>query len=176
MKAIKNKLVESFKFYKVYHKHPINKGIHLCTIPILVITMLVLFSYIGFIIGSSHIFNNMCAINIGLIAIVIYLTAYFILDVFSASLLTPIIIFWYLSANVIRYYVPFAWLFALIIHFIAWVLQFIGHGIYEENKPALVDSLIQAFLMAPMFVFLELLFSCGYNPDFRKEVEDETLL
>jgi len=36
----------------------------------------------------------------------------------------------------------------------AWILQFLGHYI-EGNRPALMDSLSQAFLTAPAFAILE---------------------
>merc|ERR1712110_739620 len=44
------------------------------------------------------------------------------------------------------------WQVALAIHIAAWILQFIGHGIFEGRAPALLDSLDQAFLTAPLFV------------------------
>tara|TARA_B000000609_G_C23902442_1_gene204132 strand:- start:252 stop:473 length:222 start_codon:yes stop_codon:yes gene_type:complete len=36
----------------------------------------------------------------------------------------------------------------------AWILQFIGHYI-EGSRPALTDSISQAFLTAPAFAILE---------------------
>lgn len=36
-----------------------------------------------------------------------------------------------------------------------------GHYIFEGRKPALLDSLVQAFAVAPLFVFFELLFLLG---------------
>ncbi|MBA0790199.1 hypothetical protein Gohar_014864 [Gossypium harknessii] len=46
-----------------------------------------------------------------------------------------------------------------------WTGQFIGHGVFEKRAPALLDNLVQAFLMAPFFVLLEVLQSLfGYEP------------
>ena len=42
----------------------------------------------------------------------------------------------------------------------AWILQFIGHYI-EGNRPALTDSLIQAFLVAPIFVLIDIKQLCN---------------
>lgn len=46
----------------------------------------------------------------------------------------------------------------LIVHVVAWILQFVGHGVFESNwffnierKPALLDNLSQ-ILNAPLFV------------------------
>jgi uncharacterized membrane protein YGL010W len=35
------------------------------------------------------------------------------------------------------------WKVALVIHVAAWILQFIGHGVFEGRAPALLDSLDQ---------------------------------
>ena len=52
----------------------------------------------------------------------------------------------------------------------AWVLQFIGHGVFEGRAPALFDSLAQALLTAPMFVLLEVAFFLGYRRGFYKRM------
>jgi uncharacterized membrane protein YGL010W len=54
----------------------------------------------------------------------------------------------------------------------AWVAQFVGHGIYEGRAPALLDNLVQALVLAPFFVFMEILFKCGYRPELQKRVND----
>ena len=65
------------------------------------------------------------------------------------------------------------WKIALGIHIMAWVLQFIGHGVFEGRAPALLDSLDQAFLTAPLFVFLEVMFFFGYRKQFYAEMMKE---
>jgi len=54
----------------------------------------------------------------------------------------------------------------------AWIAQFIGHGAYEGRAPALLDNLVQAFVLAPFFVFMEVLFYFGYRPELQKRVND----
>ena len=61
--------------------------------------------------------------------------------------------------------------FALGIHVVSWCMQFYGHGVYEKRKPALLDSLVQSLVLAPLFVWLELLFSLGYNPKMAKKID-----
>ena len=46
---------------------------------------------------------------------------------------------------------------AFLIHIFAWILQILGHSIFENNRPAFMDNLLQSFLMAPIFVLKELL-------------------
>jgi 2-hydroxy fatty acid dioxygenase len=53
----------------------------------------------------------------------------------------------------------------------SWIAQFIGHGKFEGRKPALLDNVFQAFFLAPLFVWLEILFMLGYRPDLQQRVE-----
>lgn len=59
---------------------------------------------------------------------------------------------------------------AVAIHVAAWILQFIGHGKFEGRAPALMDNLFQAIFLAPLFVWLELLFMLGYRPELQSRV------
>ncbi|PNX71371.1 putative endoplasmic reticulum membrane protein, partial [Trifolium pratense] len=53
----------------------------------------------------------------------------------------------------------------LVVQLVCWTGQFIGHGVFEKRAPALLDNLIQAFVMAPFFVLLEALqVVFGYEP------------
>ena len=45
-----------------------------------------------------------------------------------------------------------------------------GHGKFEGRRPALMDSLLQAFLTAPFFVFFEYCFFFGLFQDLHHEV------
>ena len=63
------------------------------------------------------------------------------------------------------------------IHIVSWLAQFVGHGAFEGRAPALLDNLVQALLLAPLFVWMEILFFFGYRPElkqrFDKSVEEE---
>lgn len=62
---------------------------------------------------------------------------------------------------------------AIAVHIACWILQFIGHGAFEKRAPALVDNLIQAIFLAPMFVWLEILFFLGYRPELQARVDKQ---
>ncbi|KAL8104666.1 hypothetical protein AgCh_028760 [Apium graveolens] len=58
-----------------------------------------------------------------------------------------------------------AWKVVLVVQLVCWTGQFIGHGVFEKRAPALLDNLLQAFLLAPFFVLLEALQNCfSYEP------------
>jgi uncharacterized membrane protein YGL010W len=61
---------------------------------------------------------------------------------------------------------------SIAVEVLAWTAQFIGHGVYEGRSPALFDNLLQALVLAPFFVFMELLFAFGYRPELQKRVND----
>ena len=66
----------------------------------------------------------------------------------------------------------FAAFYAGLVHVFCWYAQIHpGHGIYEGRKPALLDSAIQSFLDAPLFVWYEVAFACGYDPALKQELD-----
>jgi len=62
---------------------------------------------------------------------------------------------------------------AIAIHIVSWIAQFIGHGKYEGRKPALLDNLVQALFLAPMFVWYEVLFTLGFYGGLKREVQGQ---
>jgi uncharacterized membrane protein YGL010W len=60
---------------------------------------------------------------------------------------------------------------AIAVHVVSWIAQFIGHGKYEGRKPALLDNLVQALFLAPLFVWYEVLFKLGFYKGLKNEVE-----
>jgi uncharacterized membrane protein YGL010W len=60
---------------------------------------------------------------------------------------------------------------ALAVHVVSWVAQFVGHGKYEGRKPALLDNIVQALFLAPLFVWYEVLFKLGLYKRLQEEVE-----
>ena len=64
-----------------------------------------------------------------------------------------------------------AWLWAVYAHVFSWFVQIVpGHGYFERRKPSLMDSFVQSLVLAPLFVWFELLFALGYRPELRAEV------
>ena len=62
--------------------------------------------------------------------------------------------------------------YAGVIHIFCWYMQLHpGHGVFEGRKPALLDSVLQAFLDAPLFVWYEVAFACGYDPSLKQELD-----
>ena len=60
---------------------------------------------------------------------------------------------------------------AVAVHVVSWLAQFVGHGAFEGRAPALLDNLLQAIFLAPLFVWLEILFRFGYRQELQARVE-----
>ena len=149
-------LKSQYNFYKKYHSNPINVFIHIICIPMIFWSTSVLLSSIQvinnifnltfFVSFFYSIYYQFLNLRLGQI-----MSIFLILSWYTASL------FYYNNENSIRY--------ALAINIVSWILQFIGHGLFEGKKPALIDNLVQAFLIAPMFVLIDVLSIFGYKLD-----------
>jgi len=164
-----DQLKTSFAFYAAYHRNKVNKIIHIITIPLISWTILIFLNYLPSYQNAD--FGSTFAITFAIFPVIVYLSIYILLDWRAGLLITPYIVAQYFLANIYRFNVPEAWISALIIFVLAWILQFMGHGIWEGRKPALLDSLSQAFIMAPLFVFMEMLFMCGWRKQFQREID-----
>ena len=58
------------------------------------------------------------------------------------------------------------------LHVGGWIMPFVGHGFFEKRAPALTNNILTA-LVAPFFVFVELLAMLGYNKTEFEELERE---
>ena len=67
--------------------------------------------------------------------------------------------------------VEMAWAWAIGLQLVSWYMQIHpGHVLIEKRKPALVDSVGDAFLTGPLFVWLDVLFMLGYRPGLKAAV------
>jgi uncharacterized membrane protein YGL010W len=157
-------LKEQFSFYASYHDNTVNKIIHVFFVWPILLTGLVFYSYTFLGLGT-------------LIFGVFYAIFYMALDskagtVAAALVMGGVYIAYSMGQmETMQCKAGACYQWALYIHAGAWIAQFVGHGIFEGRAPALLDNLSQSFLMAPLFVLLEVFFLCGYRQDFQDEVE-----
>ncbi|KAJ2781199.1 hypothetical protein H4R18_003018 [Coemansia javaensis] len=102
-----------------------------------------------------------------------YNAFYVLLEPVAGLLAAPLLYAALASGQHVARAVPDAWHYTLALFVVAWIAQFVGHGVYERRAPALLDNLVQALVMAPFFVFLEVLFAAGYRPALRRELRNE---
>ena len=110
--------------------------------------------------------------NLGLVVCLSYGILYILLEPVAGGILAGILLASTAYANhLTSTYGATANYWAAGIHVIGWIAQFIGHGIFEGRAPALLDNLFQAIFLAPLFVWLELLFSLGYREELKSRLE-----
>jgi 2-hydroxy fatty acid dioxygenase len=90
----------------------------------------------------------------------------------AGGLLAPLLVGATAMCNYIRItYGMTANYWAIGIHIVCWLLQFVGHGKFEGRAPALLDNIVQAVFLAPFFVWFELLFMLGYRPELKRRID-----
>lgn len=110
--------------------------------------------------------------NLGFFSVLAYVVLYVLLEPVAGTALAALLLASTAWANhLTSTYGMTANYWALAAHIGSWIAQFVGHGKFEGRKPALVDNLFQAFFLAPLFVWLEVLFMFGYRPDLQQRIE-----
>jgi len=159
-----NKFQSFFYNYGRYHYNLLNIVIHIICVPIITITLdkMVDLSTKGF--GLS--FNPFLILYAILTPIYIYVD--FISGVIT-SLQYPIL--GYFLGKTQFSILGLSELQSIsLLHIIAWIMQFIGHGVFEKRKPALLDNIFLVF-NAPVFVNIELM---NFIFKYREEELNET--
>ncbi len=153
----------SYKFYKEYHQNNINKIIHILCIPLIIWSFSVLlnsfvfnFGIIFYNIQQNVSYNFNVNIYLNFILLSLYLLYYTILD--TKSFLPMFIFLYFIWITSYYFFISsqYPYYYSLIINIFSWIMQFIGHVIFEGNRPALMDSIKQSFLMAPLFTYYEI--------------------
>lgn len=159
-------LEQQLTFYASYHNNKINQLIHIIFVPTIVWTVLVWTSNTVLIPNYSFTLAN--AIT------AFYSSYYFSLEPFATLFYAPILIGLNYAAVLFVQNVPNAISYSIGIHVASWIFQFIGHGVFEGRSPALFDNLFQAFALAPLFVWLEVLFTVvNYRPALQKSLKNK---
>lgn len=111
-------------------------------------------------------------LNLGTLLALVYASLYVLLEPVAGSALAALCLAGTAAGNYLRQQDADTTLYgAAGLHVFCWVMQFVGHGAFEGRAPALLDNLVQAIFLAPIFVWLELLFMLGYRPELQARVQ-----
>jgi uncharacterized membrane protein YGL010W len=178
-KGITANLREQLIFYGSYHNNIFNQIIHFIFVPTILWSVSVWLSYTPSLVsqqGNEHFLCRGMVLNGSFFLLLIpYSLYYVILDVVAGVTWCIFVgIPVWISSEIFQQYSPEnAWIWALLLHIFSWIVQIgIGHMYYEQRKPALLDSLFQSLLLAPLFVWFELLFFLGYRRDLYNNISD----
>ena len=160
-------VLSSYDFYKEYHQNYYNKLLHIFSIQLIMVSMMTFFKNINISDILYYIKYNPKQHS----ALMQHFTSIKKLRNMELNIIiTYFYILYYSQCGISTFYMMWGFFHyiycltkcidftrreAFFIFCIAWVLQFLGHYI-EGRRPALVDSVGQAFLGAPLFTVLEL--------------------
>ncbi|KAG0297284.1 hypothetical protein BGZ96_007021 [Linnemannia gamsii] len=169
-----------------YHRNPVNIGIHLFCIPLIVWTCLVWGANTGPLIASpsaaavasgatipvalSKLFE-FAVPNISMIVMSFYVAWYIALDRPAGLLSAPIFLGLAKHATHFLATNPEANKIAIYVHVLSFLAQFVGHNIFEKRSVKLSKGTAVEAVLGPYFVLWVVLFFLGYRPQLKKEVD-----
>ncbi|KAH8914994.1 DUF962-domain-containing protein [Atractiella rhizophila] len=174
-------LEEQFAFYGAYHSNHVNIAIHILCVPCIFWSALVMgnrylpsFGHVDIpFLENLGVKGGDVLVNSSLLTAVGYTTYFIILEPLAGILYAPILLTLGLTANAFYASDPSThFQYAVILHVVCWIAQFVGHGKFEGRAPALLDNLFQSVVLAVFFVWVEVLFGLGYRPQLRKRVNN----
>mmetsp|Transcript_12669 Transcript_12669/g.38812 ORF Transcript_12669/g.38812 Transcript_12669/m.38812 type:complete len:180 (-) Transcript_12669:196-735(-) len=136
-----------YGFYHAYHKERRNQLVHIVGVPLVLLAALMS-------LRSLHLDGLITAA---------YVLWYLFLDVqYGLAAVPYLLTLWGIARSVYRTIgARNAHTLALVLNICSWTAQILSHKHFEGNRPALLDNLVQAFLMAPLFVYIEVLMAFG---------------
>lgn len=154
-------LRSQLRFYKLYHHNATNVLIHSIFVPTILFSSIAILNNIKFSNGVT--LGHLVSIGYGIF--------YVILNI-PAGILASVIL---LLANMAldRKWIHMTNLRSFSLFGIGWLFQFMGHGIFEKRKPALMDNLVQSLVLAPYFILFEFLFKLGFMPELEYQLNQD---
>ncbi|TPX59922.1 hypothetical protein PhCBS80983_g02111 [Powellomyces hirtus] len=150
-----------------------NQLVHIVFVPTILWSAQVWLTQTGAITDWS--LSYLWPLNLAFILTVMYNVYYIILDPIAGTLYAPVLFGLCHYANVFaakdQVFGLSPQMAATAIHLSSWIMQFAGHGFAEGRAPALLDNLLQALVLAPFFVWIEVLFRLGYRPQLRNDLQ-----
>ncbi len=162
-------LSDQMSVYAAYHRNPTNRFIHYIFVPAIVWTLMVALDLVPL--------ANIAGIDVTLAFPVVgalllwYLALDLALGIASVAVFTVLLVT-AIQMNVALASPRMSLLIASGLFVASWVFQFIGHGVWEKRRPALVDNAFQV-LVAPMFLVSEVAFSLGMKKALEAEVDEK---
>ncbi|KAI1845329.1 hypothetical protein JX265_005486 [Neoarthrinium moseri] len=166
-------LEKQLTFYGAYHHNAVNIAIHMTCVPLILFSGFCMAANTGTLIPLPEALSvPYLDLNLGTIAAIAYAVLYILLEPVAGTALGAICLAAAAASNKALIENPTQTnQIAIATHIACWLLQFLGHGAFEGRAPALLDNLVQAIFLAPLFVWLELLFKFGYRRELQSRVE-----
>jgi uncharacterized membrane protein YGL010W len=155
--------------YGRYHHDPTNQWIHIVFIPTIIATLF--FMTHGAVLSTIELGGVLVNVDFGLALLAVCVPMYLMVDIFTGVLAVLVYGSSYVYSLSLYQEVDHSkevlfglttYQCAVALHITAWVSQFIGHGVFEGRKPALMDNIFLT-LVAPAFAIIEVLAKFGHR-------------
>ncbi len=154
-----NVFIKNLAGYQSYHLNPHNQLTHFFGIPMIVISVIWLATWLPF--GLEYVvFFGFVALWVAMDLVIGAILGLIFLPFFLLGLT------WFQDLD---YAIGLSAFFGLFV--VGWIIQIVGH-IFEGRKPALMDNLFQG-LLGPMFLVYEVFVHTGQRQTLQRKVEDE---
>ena len=124
-----------FADYAGYHRTPGNKWCHRFGIPMIMLGGLGMLARIPIV----------PYLDAAVVLIAVAAVVYFILDWRLAAMMVIVSILFYFAGAALPFWVNVA------VFVIGWILQFVGHSVYEKRQPAFLTNALH-LLVGPMWI------------------------
>lgn len=166
-------LEDQLVFYGQFHLHRINIFIHYIFVPLLLWCFFAVLAHIPTIVVLDSLY-----VNAAFFASFLCIFYYTMMEVIAGLLISPLIILMSFIANIFVLHYQDALQVIIILASLGLFFQVLGHFLFEERRrPAFMGNGLEAFftslLVAPFFIFLELLFTFGYRPTLHRRIKEK---
>jgi uncharacterized membrane protein YGL010W len=133
-----------FADYAAYHQTPGNKAFHRAGIPMIMLTLIGMLTHVHLLeIGTVRS-------DLAMLLIAAAGAYYFVIEWrLAIAMIAVCIVFYFISAAI-----PF--LIHAIFFVIGWILQFVGHSVYEKKQPAFLRNFVH-LLIGPLWILNDLI-------------------
>jgi uncharacterized membrane protein YGL010W len=161
-------MLEQAAMYRAYHRDHRNVLTHVFGVPMITFAVLLILHRVHLGWLAPGFFGGL---TLGWIATLGFCIWYASMQRLAGGILALLILIGSIVAAPIATWDTTAFWTTFAIFFVGgWIIQLVGHSVYEGRRPALTDNILQVFV-APLFLVLEALFAAGQLHDIRDEIE-----
>lgn len=161
-------MLEQAGMYLAYHRDHRNVMTHVFGVPMIMFAILLLLHRANFGWLAPSYFGGL---TLGWIATLGFAVWYLSMERLAGGILALALVVASIAAAQLAalpgttFWLLFAFFFVG-----GWIIQLVGHSVFEGRRPALTDNILQIFV-APLFLVLEALFAIGQLQDVKAEIE-----
>ena len=152
-------------YYAQAHRDPVNSVMHMIGNPILFIAVVLPLCLLPVSVFGVHT----SAAPVLVIPALILWTAWDV-AIGLAIAVTSIPLLLAADAIASRASLPWIWTISIGLFVFGWVLQIVGHQVFEGKRPTLLDNPVQ-MLISPTYIFAKLFIRLGLRPDLAAALQ-----